>query len=248
MNRTAIEYGDLMWSVTEGCDHGCPYCWSRVRAVRFNKGDFSPKLHPERLNEPLRRKKPARILVSLQSELFGAWVPSSFIQQVVNVMRLCPEHTFLLLTKNPLRYQEFDLPPNAWAGTSIENQAAAEKRLPELLKAKASVHWLSVEPLLGTVDLSAYLPCQHCGGTGLEPEGSPYWHPEYTCRECDGPPYNAVNWVVVGAQTGARAVKPEPEWVESIIQQCRDAGVALYLKDNLRWAESIKEYPKEGQP
>jgi len=251
MNRTRIEYGDLMWSVTEGCDHGCPYCWSRVRAVRFNKGDFSPKLHPERLGEPLRRKKPARILVSLQSELFGEWVPSSFIQQVVDVMRQCPQHTFLLLTKNPSRYQEFNLPTNAWAGTSIENQAAAEKRIPELLKAKAKVRWLSVEPILGPVDLSAYLPCQRCSGTGLEPEGTPCWHPEYGCRECDGPPYDAVNWVVVGGQTGPGAIIPRLEWLASIVGHCEDAGVPLFVKGKLASvvAESpIRQYPKEELP
>ena len=280
MNRTKIEYVDFTWNPVTGCLHGCPYCFARRIAERFRDRSpeaikrgkeyayadihlltqlgkhpfpqgFMLTMYPNRLDEPLSRRKPSRIFVCDMGDLFGEWVPADWVEDVLLTIWARPQHTFLLLTKNPSRYAEFDLPPNAWAGTSVENQAAAEKRIPELLKAKVSVRWLSVEPLLGPVDLTDYLPCQHCGGSGLEPEGGPYWHPEYTCRECDGPPYDAVNWVVVGAQTGPGAVIPRLEWLTSIVGQCEDAGVPLFVKGKIASVVSetpLRQYPKEDTP
>jgi protein gp37 len=251
VQRTRIEFGHRMWSVTEGCLHGCSFCWSYDGARRFRKGDFTPKLRPDRLQQPyrLRSKESLRILVSLQSDLFGSWVPSDYIRQVIEVAGNCPRHHFLFLTKNPARYAEFAWPANAWIGTSVETQEKANERIPLLLKADAKVKWVNVEPMLGPVDLSQWLYCYVCGNSGEM--YNPVFDDYEDCPVCAGD-LPALNWVVCGQMTG-RAAKVlgdkaivKPEWVQTLIEQTRAAGVPIFLKDNLHWPERIQQYPKVG--
>ena len=109
--------------------------------------------------------------------------------------------------------------------------------------------FISVEPLQENIDLSFYIPqantrykCSYCGHL------SNYY--SLQCQHCNKEGgYSGsfrkkpINWVIVGAQTGPRAVPPKAEWVQSIIDQCRAANIPVFLKDNLNWAEVIKEYP-----
>jgi len=102
---------------------------------------------------------------------------------------------------------------NLWLGTSVENQAAADARIPHLLRVPAAVRFLSCEPLLGPVDLSEYLRCESC----LSPQ---------TCWCADA----RVNWVIVGGESGPGARPCRVEWVRSIVEQCKAAGVACFVK------------------
>ena len=250
MNRTAIEYVDLTWNPCTGCEHGCDYCYARRIANRFNGtkawlNGFAPVFHPERLSEPIKHKKPSRILVGSMGDLFGGWVPDQWIVDVMSVVETCPQHTFLFLTKNPARYSQFAAPcadwpdgytwpDNAWLGTSIENQEAANKRVPRLMEACALIRWLSIEPILGDIDLTEAM-------YGKEPYGMNCFG--FT----DGVGEEAfIQWVAVGAQTGPGAKPPKPESVNGIIEQCK-MGVPLFLKNNLNWPERIQEYPKVGE-
>lgn len=111
---------------------------------------YDPTLYPHRLSEPKSLKKPAKIFVVDAGDLFGAWVPDTWIVDVLNVIRECPQHTFQLLTKNPQRLLSFEFPQNAWVGTSINSDKDANRA--EIVKrAHASVRYLSIEPLLGEV-------------------------------------------------------------------------------------------------
>jgi protein gp37 len=101
--------------------------------------------------------------------------------------------------------------PNIWLGTSVENQKYADERIPHLLRCPAAVRFLSVEPLLGAVDLSV--------GHVLKRE------PE--CDLCEGP---TIDWVIVGGESGPGARPMNIEWARSIVRQCQVAGVACFVK------------------
>jgi len=134
-SESGIPYCDYTWNPATGCLHGCSYCFAERIAKRFSGSKafpdgFKPRFHPERLGEPLKIKKPSVIFVSDMGDLFGDWVPEKCITEVLGVVGECPQHTFLFLTKNPKRYKRFNFPKNAWLGTSVENQAAADERIP----------------------------------------------------------------------------------------------------------------------
>lgn len=159
MHKTKIEYGTDAWNPAIGCDNGpalCPVtqaCWARGFAERgFGvygqrpKGDrFAVRFLPERLNEPKRETRPGRILTCFMGDLFCPGRPAEEIQQVLDVVRECPRHSFLLLTKNPARYAEFDLPANAWAGTTV----TSEEVVGRVFLLPATYRWVSYEPILG---------------------------------------------------------------------------------------------------
>lgn len=108
--------------------------------------------------------------------------------------------------------------PNVWLGTSVENQAAADARVPALLRVPAAVRFLSCEPLLGPVDLSRWLPA---------------WVPQdeelYKVRR-------GLHWVIVGGESGPNARPIHSRWAEDLLEQCRPAGVAYFFK---QWGEWV---------
>lgn len=108
--------------------------------------------------------------------------------------------------------------PNVWLGTSVENQAMADKRIPILAGIPAAVRFLSCEPLLGPVDLSPYMGGEYL--TGVEWGGM-----QETAYE---PP--DVHWVIVGGESGPKARQMEADWVRSVRDQCNSAGVAFFVK------------------
>lgn len=151
MNRTRIEYCDYTWNPVTGCLHGCPYCYARRISLRRGD-DFKPKLHPERLHQPIHVKKPSKIFAVDMGDLFGDWVPREWIEAVLRIVGKAYWHTFLFLTKNPKRYLEFQFPENAWIGITIDTQKRAEN-LKYLLQADATIKFVSFEPLLEKVDV-----------------------------------------------------------------------------------------------
>jgi protein gp37 len=154
-------------------------------------------------------------------DLFHPCTPWEQIKTVLSAVDLMSKHTHIFLTKNPARYQEFNpWPENCWLGTTVTNQADFDDRAINLLKAKASMLFFSHEPLMGRIDVRDALHL---------PTGWPGPH---------------LSWVIIGAMTGPRAIKPEPYWVRELIDQYRAAGVPIFLKDNLRWPEKIQEFPR----
>jgi protein gp37 len=106
--------------------------------------------------------------------------------------------------------------PNVWLGVSVEDQRAADERIPHLLATPAAVRFLSCEPLLGPVDL----------GDALSREGAPLDHGGASAEQ----EVPAIDWVIVGGESGYRARPLEVEWVRSIVEQCRAAGVPAFVK------------------
>ena len=169
MNNTAIEWCDYTWNPVTGCQHGCPYCYARKIAERF-KGSkawpqgFEPMFHPERLKEPRKlgtkyycpesMAKGFSIFVCSMADLFGDWVPDSWINEVMLAAKGANRHTYIFLTKNPKRY--LTLPgscfqDNFWFGTSITNASDVGQRLHWLKRLPKANTFISFEPLLGDV-------------------------------------------------------------------------------------------------
>jgi len=230
VNKSAIEWCDYTWNPVVGCFKGCDYCYARRQAKRFKQRcqkcyEFVPHLHPERLDQPLKVKKPSRIFVCSMGELFDSTISQLSRDRVFSITQQADQHTFIVLTKQPENIvKDFTDMPNIWLGVSAENQMAADERIPELLKIPAAVRFVSLEPLLGAVDLA--------------------WHTEIGECDADGDWLEQIDWVIGGAQTGPKAVKPKPEWVQSIIDQCRAASIPLFIKDNVGWPERIQEFPQ----
>lgn len=107
--------------------------------------------------------------------------------------------------------------PNVWLGTSVEHQAAADERIPQLLATPAAVRFLSAEPLLGPVDLGRYMVrCPSCGATHLGP--------------CDVPRPWPLHWVITGGESGPGYRPADPAWFGSVRDQCVAAGVPFFFK------------------
>ena len=117
------------------------------------------QLLPEQLGVPLKDRVSKRYFVNSMSDLFHAKVPDDFITAVFQVMEKARWHQFQVLTKRPERMAKFTAeywkdktpPAHIWLGTSTENQKALDERYPHLLKVKAAVRWLSIEPLIGPI-------------------------------------------------------------------------------------------------
>lgn len=125
--------------------------------------------------------------------------------------------------------------PNVWLGVSVENQKAADDRIPLLLETPAAIRWLSCEPLLGPVDLNAVPRPDNAyfaqrGERGCitdpnEPDDYVYWHKR-----------DQIHWVVVGGESGRNARPMHPDWARSLRDQCQAAGVPFHFKQWGEWA------------
>jgi len=224
MNRTKIEWTDYTWNPIVGCKNGCPYCYARRFAERFY-GSFEPRFFPERLDEPKRVKKPSKIFCCSMGEPFGDWIPRSWTASILYTMRNAYWHTFQILTKCPenlLGKHSFVFPKNVWIGTTVDTRSAIH-RIQYLRDVKARVKFISFEPLLEYIPQLDLLRALRAFQTD-----------------------NYINWVIIGAKTGPKPFIPPRRWVEEIISAARYSGCAVFLKDNLRWPELIREFPNGG--
>jgi protein gp37 len=215
---------------------------------RRNGWNGSVKLVPSKLDEPLRWRKPRRVFVNSMSDLFHEALSDVAIATVFGVMRETPEHTFQVLTKRAARMltwttgmhgAHFSLPlPNVWLGVSVEDQRTADERIPLLLQTPAAVRFISYEPALGPVDLRPYvalldvLCCPRCGFRTNRKT-------ELDCPN-DGValgPDVRLDWVIVGGESGPGARPFDLAWARSIVYQCREASVPVFVKQlGAQWA------------
>lgn len=166
MQRSSIEWTEATWNPITGCTQispGCAHCYALTFAERFRgvpghpyENGFDLQLRPDRMEQPLRWKKPRTIFVNSMSDLFHEEVPEDYIQQVFAVMESASHHRFQVLTKRSERLAQLapslPWPSNVWMGVSVENQRFA-RRIDDLRVAPATVRFLSCEPLLGELDL-----------------------------------------------------------------------------------------------
>jgi len=157
MNDTKIEWTDFSWNPVSGCKHGCVYCYARDIYKRYG-WSFEPQIHQGRMNEPFREKKPSKIFVCSVADLFGEWVPTSWIDQVLDIAIQCPQHTFQFLTKNPERLLKFAWPKNCWIGATATSKLQWDRAETVLQQANATVRFISAEPLLAEIVPNCWFP------------------------------------------------------------------------------------------
>lgn len=227
---------------------GCTHCYASAINKRFGNGlEYTvPNLEKVEffidekiLEEPLRRKKPATIFVGDMFDLFHETIPAEFLDRVFNVALQCPQHTFQFLTKRAQRMHDYltndaanggycwenvpacFLAPDActwlWFGVSVEDQPRADERIPLLLQTPAAVRFLSVEPMLEAVDLNL-TNALGCGDSDHKKGGK------------FGGMCNGVDWVICGGESGPGARPFNLAWAESLLEQCRAAGVPFFMK------------------
>jgi len=249
MQRTEIQYLSHTWNpVAMRCkpiSAGCARCWHlpfarrhaanptfRDEARRAYAGG-RPWLNHGELEAPLRVRKPARIGVQFMGDMFADHIHIYMVKAVWEVMEACPRHVFIVLTKRAKRMRDilsmmrppFKTLPNVWLGVSAEDQDAAELRVPDLLGTPAAHRWVSVEPMLGPVDMKCWLEAElrAFGGNGVNL-------------------FPSLDWVVCGAETGHRARPMAVEWAMRLIGQCSIAGVPCFGKVR---SDGAPLYPRE---
>jgi protein gp37 len=220
-----IEWTEATWNPVVGCTKisaGCKHCYAESMAKRlkamgtpgYDRG-FALRLLPERLQEPLQRKRPTVYFVNSMSDLFHERVPAPYIDRVLDVIRRTPQHTYQILTKRAARMSRYfgteAVPDNAWLGVSVENRKHGVPRIDYLRETRARIRFLSVEPLLedvGPLDL------------------------------------HDIHWVIVGGESGPKARPMQPEWAESVQRQCAKQGVAFFFKQWGGWGADGKRRSK----
>lgn len=258
-DKTGIEWTDATWNPVTGCTKvspGCDNCYAETFSERFRgtpghyfEGGFDIQLRPDKLDQPLRWKKPRRIFVNSMSDLFHKDVPDEYILGVFGVMAQATQHTFQILTKRHARMQSLlgrwarEVPwlanplPNVWLGVSVEDQKWADIRIPALVLTPAKVRFISAEPLLGPIDIGPWIPGK-CTCTGLPNHGPIPVH----WRGCPTLTYKALDWVIVGGESGHNARPMHPEWATSLRDQCIEAQVPFLFKQWGEWAPGILDF------
>ena len=262
MNKTKIDWCDMSWNPVTGCRHNCEYCYARKIARRFAGGGygkemgmfiakykeeifqppyelsepqlaktkdewyreapypfgFEPTFHRYRLDEPKQKTKPRNIFVCSMADLFGDWVPDKWIQDVFAACEAAPQHRYIFLTKNTDRYEKII---NNGIITVRDNYwfgtSATNTEGVVYRRGQGMNTFVSIEPFLSEF--------RKCKDTDLLP-----------------------NWVIIGAETGNRKEKviPQRAWIESIVEDCRAAGIPVFMKSSLTdiWgAPLIQEFP-----
>jgi protein gp37 len=206
MNKTKIEWCDYTWNPIVGCKRGCPYCYAKKIYQRFNPDIPFDEIsnRDERLEQPLKVKKPSKIFVGSMSDI-EYWSVAQ-MNNVLNIVRKCPHHTFLFLTKSGETYGKYDFPINCWLGVTSVNERYCFKIRKDNEK---NIKFLSIEPLLM--------------------KWSGYWLNSF------------IDWVIVGGLSPKGVHKDE--WIEKIIKEARRLNIPVFLKNNLKYKNEIKEFP-----
>lgn len=233
-----------LYVISEPLTRYIPQCGKRIKAP-YPFG-FAPTFHRYRLDEPQKVKKPSIIGVVYMGDLFGDWVPDEWIMQVIEACRKAPQHTYVFLTKNPKRYRQVDIYRGlsgikSFIGTTITSAKDVDNyiALPWGTDFYGNMprNFISIEPLLGEIDLSRRLMTLGWMPTFDNPDNRNGEQPSEPTNEY-------INWVIIGQQTGPGAVPPKDEWVQSIIDQCRAAGAPVFVKNPLWQKYQIQEYPE----
>jgi len=224
--KSNIEWTEQTWNPTSGCTKispGCKHCYAETMAIRLKamgargyENGFQLAIHPYRLAQPLKRKKPTVYFVNSMSDLFHDDIPDSFLDEVFSVINKTPQHTYQILTKRaerlPRYFSNRKCPKNVWLGVSVEDRAFGLPRIESLRQVDADIRFLSVEPLLESL-----------GNINL----------------------TGIHWVIVGGESGPKARPMQKEWVDEIRMQCEVENVAFFFKQWGGWGVDGKRRAKK---
>ncbi|MBO0875373.1 MAG: phage Gp37/Gp68 family protein [Pseudonocardia sp.] len=255
MADTSIEWCDVVWNPTSGCDRvsdGCTNCYALTMAKRLKamgapgyQRDGNPAtsgpgfrltLHSDKLTVPLHWRRPRRIFVNSMSDLFHADVPDDYIAKVFAVMAATPQHTYQILTKRHARMRNL-LSNGQWRDSTFE------PAVDELVPGLAFEHpwplpnvWMGVSVetqqwadirIPALLQTPAAVHFLSC---------EPLLGPVTLKPEWVEPVWPRVDWVIVGGESGPHARPMHPDWVRALRDQCTAAGVAYFVKQWGEWA------------
>lgn len=225
--KSNIGWTQATWNPFYGCTKvspGCAHCYMFRDMKRYGRDPETVTRSKTTFSDPLKWRDSRLIFTCSWSDWFhadaDAWRPEAW-----DIIRRTPHHTYQVLTKRPERIADH-LPadwgngwPNVWLGTSVENQRWTP-RIAKLLQVPAHVHFISGEPLLGSVILVAWCPsCQR----PLLGSSSP------TCGTCHGAT-TRLDWVIAGGESGVDHRPMQLDWARSLRDQCQAAGIPFFLK------------------
>lgn len=222
-----IEWTEQTWNPAVGCtkiSSGCKHCYAETMAKRLKamgtpgyENGFALQILPQRLLDPIKRKKPTVYFVNSMSDLFHDRIPDGYIEQVFEVIEQTPQHTYQILTKRAARMARYfknrSVPDNAWLGVTVENRKHGVPRIDYLRKVPARIRFLSIEPLLediGALDLKS------------------------------------IQWVIVGGESGPKARPMKQEWADSVRLQCAKQKVAFFFKQWGGWGADGQKRAKSA--
>lgn len=237
------------------------HCWARDMVKRFPAihddqynvetwplvALFSEvQFHPSRLDQPLHWKKPRRVGVCLMGDWMDDQVQCGWIDQILEVIAACPQHQFFTFTKQPQNLEEKiyghcpenparelgggDYLPSLWHGVSITDQEDADRMIPELLRVPGK-RWISIEPMLGPVELIRTLD---------------YWNGDTVPAVAGIREF--ISWIVLGCESGPKRRTCPHEWMIDVVRQCKAAGVPVWVKQvdvGKRVSHDPAEWPEE---
>ena len=271
---TAIEWADHTFNPWEGCQKtgslACEHCYAETRNARFNGGvavnwgPHAPRRRTSASNwrKPLAWNKAARafaekhgrkqrVFCASLADVFDNAVDPEWRRDLFAIIDATPNLDWLLLTKrvgNVVKLLEqigrTALPVHVWLGATIVTQEEAERDIPKLLAAPAVVRFLSMEPLMGPVDLTDLSlrtnPGEKPDGlAGLDALTGVHWDAEDTITGIYGSPDPRIDWVIVGGESGSGARPMHPDWARSIRDQCAAAEVPLLFKQWGEWESAL---------
>ena len=270
--RVVEREGEMVKVSANHCEHvneACRFCYAergnrRLRGLAFKPGhrnDYTFTLDEEKLLMPLRRKKPTRIFVESMSDAFGEWWPTEFIDKIYAVMALCPQHTFINLSKRPERRREYlDDPETAkrvyghcWSilgtreGSKIKHGGnwRVPFPLPNVIEGTSVSNQREADEfipiLLQTKAALRAVSCEPLLGP-IDLTAIRRRHAEGFMRPLDGR-FNTLGWVIVGGESGTEARPMHPDWARSLQEQCAAANVPFFFK---QWGEWKPGYTGEA--
>lgn len=258
--ETGIAWCDSTFNPFLGCtkvSQGCKHCYAEtLMDTRWQKVQWGPQGERLRTSDanwrlPLRWNQLAidegrryRVFCGSLCDVFEDKPNqreqlSDWRKQLFALITATPNLDWLLLTKRPElvmtpavtslfpKTWQGQLLENIWIGTSVEDQESADKRIPELIKIPAEIRFLSVEPLLGPVELNRYIG--NCPSCGQPRRDSPY----DSCGYCEAFPEvrdTKIHWVILGGESGPGARSMQLNWLQSVMQQCRESRVPVFVK------------------
>ena len=176
---------------------------------------MGPLFKPKKLLEIYGLKPHQKVFISSSGDMFGEWVPDEWINAVLDVVnKRKKDTTYIFLTKNPSRYKEFEFCDKCLLGTTIDGTSATMFNGMKLMQAKYEKAFLfvSFEPLLNKLDQENIELIKY------------------------------YNWIIIGANSNPGADNTPDEWADEIIKEARKHNVPVWMKDNYRYKEIIKEF------
>lgn len=224
---SSIEWTHHTFNPWWGCTKvspGCKNCYAETFSHRIGQHIWGPKaarrfFSASHWQEPIKWNAEAartnvrrRVFCASMADVFEARRElDPYRDRLWDLIANTPALDWLILTKRPERMRKVapwrdEWPANVWAGTTIENQRWADKRIPVLLDIPASVRFLSCEPLLGPVDIRPWLVGQR-----------------------------RIDWVIAGGESGHNARPMNPEWARNLRDQCATARTPFHFKQWGHW-------------